>query len=418
MSQFVKFFAMVLAAMLVATGCGPGIGDECPQGFYTTSGGCVPSDADQVDVAGDDTTDVAPAVCEIDDDCDDDNPCTTDFCWGGYCKTRPVDLEPWGGAVACDDDNPCTKDDRCEGGKCGGTLLTLFEVLKIQYWAIDPTPDNGVSEIPQTNWGECWGEPEVMVAESGFKYCDAPFNEGVPCADITVVGTTDYFAGPNGVHEQNSFSSNVKWWSTWRKLFTGVCIEFPEDAYVNAGLDIGCVAVAPRCTAVRDSGEQCQIDSVPEFSNYKYLVNGPDTNQPQKMCFDYARKEHVFCNQAFCDGLPGCNDELYCRVQTLPQGTRCEDGDLATQEDVCNGRGVCGAKSLEGEPCYNDSYCGDGSACTTDKCEQGFCVSSEICDDDDPKTIDTCHEVHWDSWWGDDDPAHVSQQPTCEYTKW
>jgi len=75
----------------------------------------------------------APPQCALNDDCDDDNPCTTDSCASGHCTNLPGSagttcahanvcnaagqcVECLSGAQ-CDDDNPCTSD-LCSSGHC------------------------------------------------------------------------------------------------------------------------------------------------------------------------------------------------------------------------------------------------------------------------------------------------------------
>ncbi len=54
------------------------------------------------------------AECDADTDCDDGNPCTSNFCFSGTCNTLPV----VSGLACPDDGNVCTKD-QCDGaGTC------------------------------------------------------------------------------------------------------------------------------------------------------------------------------------------------------------------------------------------------------------------------------------------------------------
>jgi len=55
--------------------------------------------------------------CTIDEQCNDGNTCTTDFCINGICFYTP-------NAGSCDDGNACTTNDTCSGGVCiGGAAL-------------------------------------------------------------------------------------------------------------------------------------------------------------------------------------------------------------------------------------------------------------------------------------------------------
>src|SRR5439155_27232346 len=55
----------------------------------------------------------AQAACNVDADCDDANPCTTDVCTNSVCSKTPV-----GNGTICDDANPSTASARCQAGGC------------------------------------------------------------------------------------------------------------------------------------------------------------------------------------------------------------------------------------------------------------------------------------------------------------
>lgn len=94
-----------------------------------------------------------------------------------------------------------------------------------------------------------------------------------------------------------------------------------------------------------------------------------------------------------------------------PNGTPCDDGDLCTVSDVCDGDTSCGGSPKDcddGNPCTDDSCdpstggclhtnntdpCDDGSVCTTvDTCSAGACVGAAplSCDDGNECTDDSC----------------------------
>jgi cysteine-rich repeat protein len=108
--------------------CSPAVGppgceacdddDPCTDDFCTDTGGCIfsyneaPCDDDDPCTSGD--------VCSMGAcageayPCDDDNVCTDDVCNGdGTCSFE-------NNAAACDDDDPCTRDDVCSEGSCAG----------------------------------------------------------------------------------------------------------------------------------------------------------------------------------------------------------------------------------------------------------------------------------------------------------
>ncbi len=112
------------------------------------------------------------------------------------------------------------------------------------------------------------------------------------------------------------------------------------------------------------------------------------------------------CNEAVCIAAVGCT------IQRKPDGTRCEDGNACTIDDVC-GAGVCAGAGLpcdDGNACTDDSCdptggcvhtnnsepCDDANACTSlDKCAGGTCGGTSLgCDDANVCTDDTCDPVH------------------------
>ncbi len=57
------------------------------------------------------TAPIPVPTCQVDDDCDDSNPCTTDSCFGGLCDQFPA-------TGLCSDNNECTVGDACDAGAC------------------------------------------------------------------------------------------------------------------------------------------------------------------------------------------------------------------------------------------------------------------------------------------------------------
>lgn len=62
--------------------------------------------------------------CEINEDCDDGDPCTYDYCNNAICyHTVDCSLDPSCDGLPCDDEDLCTENDECVGGVCEGTPL-------------------------------------------------------------------------------------------------------------------------------------------------------------------------------------------------------------------------------------------------------------------------------------------------------
>jgi hypothetical protein len=108
-----------------------------------------------------------------------------------------------------------------------------------------------------------------------------------------------------------------------------------------------------------------------------------------------------------CDPTTG-----QCTNPPAPAGTACDDGNMCTRNDFCDGAGGCAGTSITCKPldqCHvagtcdpatgtcsnpgapNGTACDDGNACTqTDTCQNGVCVGGNpvVC-----AAQDTCHDV-------------------------
>ena len=112
------------------------------------------------------------------------------------------------------------------------------------------------------------------------------------------------------------------------------------------------------------------------------------------------------CQVGVCDPEEGC-------VYTFEEGLPCEDGNVCTEGDTCQGLGCvvgtpvdcedgnsctvdscdpeagCISEALEdGSPCDDGNQCALGDVCTDSICAPGSEIV--ICDDGDPCTVDKC----------------------------
>lgn len=121
-------------------------------------GGGTSSDAgaDVSDAVGTD------AKCSTPDDCDDQNPCTADGCWGNLCTHAPTP------GVTCADSNVCNGDEVC------GSDGTCEKGLPLQVDDDDPCTDDacdpvkGVTHIPQAT-------PPMQILQCGSVTCPAGY---------------------------------------------------------------------------------------------------------------------------------------------------------------------------------------------------------------------------------------------------
>ena len=91
-----------------------------------------------------------------------------------------------------------------------------------------------------------------------------------------------------------------------------------------------------------------------------------------------------------CGASKSCNGTDTCTVTYPPLGTSCNDGELCTFDDACDGQGACSGTEVV---CENDlGTCGATRACNgTSDCEVAFPGAEAQCDDNDLCTFsDAC----------------------------
>lgn len=301
--------------------CAPGGGVFCDDDNPCTSdwcdplSGCVHKLNDSPCSDGD--------VCTLDDHChlgdcissaalvcDDGNSCTDDACDGATgCQFVPNSLD-------CDDGNACTTGDQCSNGQC--KALTLL-----------PCSDDN----PCTD--------DNCDPNNGCFYTD----NSAPCTDGTVCTTNDLCS--DGVCE------------------SGPPLECDDNNGCtddSCDFQFGCSHVDN--DAGCSDGDVCTIDD--------QCQNGSCVSGPADGCDD-----GEVCTDDSCHPLNGC--------QHADNSLVCEDGDHCTAGDLCSG-GSC----LPGAPVN----CDDGHGCTADGCDpQSGCThqpDDDECDDGDICTSDAC----------------------------
>ncbi|MFH1532386.1 MAG: hypothetical protein ABIK09_16805 [Pseudomonadota bacterium] len=270
---------------------------------------------------------------QIDEEtCDDDNPCTEDACLG-EAGCEHVALE--GGE--CFDGNPCTAADHCVAGVCVGDPVLCDDQ--------NPCTDDSCTET-----GGCAHVPNVAD-------CD----DGDPCTVADECGA-------------------------------GLCAGTPVSC--DCATDADCLPLedGDLCngTLVCDTGGlpfQCVVD--PET-----VIGCPQAEGVDAPCL-----------------VPACDGEVgECGFAPGPDGVPCDDGDPCTIADTC-AAGTCApgaaANCNDGDPCTDDACepgvgctqtpnilpCEDGDVCTVgDACQGGLCVGGAglACDDGNPCTDDSC----------------------------
>lgn len=154
-------------------------------------------------------------------------------------------------------------------------------------------------------------------------------------------------------------------------------------------------------------------------------TSDPDRERIDEFDLDSGIAEELCGNAVVDDGEdcdPGADDDdRQCGCQDdctfVVAGDACEDGDLCTVDDACDGLGDCVAVALE---------CDDGDACTTDSCDGtvGECVygdwegdTEDLYDMEfltDPETLDL-EFLDTDTVWEGDTPVEVAQIAFTSY---
>jgi cysteine-rich repeat protein len=328
-------------------------GNQCTEDKCTGEEGCVNTVLDTGDCTDGNACTVAdhceagtcvgePVIC------DDQNPCTENVCTeNGGCEFPPM-----GGD--CDDGDPCTLGDHCSAGICGGEAV-----------ACDCQVD-----------GDCAALEDGDIC-NGTLVCDTA---SLPYICRVADGTGVDCPAPKGI--------NAPCLASACDPDTGIC------SYVPANDDVACND-GDNCTF----GEVCQAGECGGGQN----VNCNDGN---------------VCTNDACDSALGCLNS--------PNIEFCSDGNICTVKDQCDD-GLCiGGDPLacsDDNPCTDDSCspavgctflpnagdCDDGDLCTVDDhCDGGQCIATMAgsCDDDNVCTNDSC------------DPAqgciHLLNQVPCD----
>ncbi|MFH1531664.1 MAG: hypothetical protein ABIK09_13140 [Pseudomonadota bacterium] len=290
--------------------------------------------------------------------CDDGDLCTADACAAGICLST---------ATECDDENLCT-DDSCdpETGACVNSANADFCNDE------DPCTTNDVCAE-----GTCAGT--AINCDCAVDEDCAPLEDGDLCNgtlicnddilphkcqvdETTIIECPEAEAGPNATCLQPTCDAG-----------TGECGFGPDN-------DAMPCADADACTI----GETC--------------AEGVCTGGQAANCNDGNP-----CTDDSCDPATGC--------QNTPNTAACQDGDICTLNDQCDGGECKGGAPLDcddNNPCTADQCesvqgcvhapssgdCNDNNPCTLgDHCDGGTCASTEIdtCNDGNSCTNDSCN---------------------------
>jgi hypothetical protein len=162
----------------------------------------------------------------------------------------------------------------------------------------------------------------------------------------------------------------------------GECLGTPitcEDDEAVCGIKRACNGTSSCVETYTDEGTACDDN---DLCTYGDACNG------EGFCFGTG----IECVSEIepCGADRSCNGTSQCDVQFPGSDVACDDADLCTYSDVCNGGGTCMGTPVV---CEDDpSICGAAASCNgTSVCSLEFTGPDVACDDGDLCTVgDTC----------------------------
>lgn len=361
--------AAEISTRIVAKPCAEALyGEGSPRGPAGDNGnrGMIPPTANCAPGPGIAPCD-ATGGCEVNPDCDDQNPCTLDSCVSGVCSYKflpgccVIDAD-------CDDLNACTLN-ACKDGKC--EYKPSSECCESSSECDDylPCTENHCEQ------GFCVFVPNPQ--KPGCCEEDGDCSDGDPCV----------FTGCDG------------------QTATCVYVEIPECCLFDGDCDDANLCTEDACTEM-----QCDHEPTPDL---------PGCCATEEACDDANPCTEDTCESSLCVHKEldecctvdlQCEDELQCTADTCVD-QKCQyeldpslegccetDADCVFEPDPCIFGIICNPETAM---CEEEAMeCDDEDPCTEDECVEGECVftpDAELCcetdtdcDDGNVCTEDSC----------------------------
>ncbi|MFH1529854.1 MAG: hypothetical protein ABIK09_03860 [Pseudomonadota bacterium] len=288
-------------------------------------------------------------------DCEDGHPCTLDFC------DQPTNLcvhqliEPT--PPECEDLELCYDDDYCD------------QKVQEDYGENCACKVSDCQFVQGKNYGLCIFEDvgcddnnpcTLDICGSDGETCACAYDsidcdDGDPCTEDSCDAILGCYHGPLNVSDGNPCTIDT---CDPDAVLLGYKIHTPLICDEKLCQDGTCNSATGLCNYVWDScddGNPCTID---ECNG----ANGDCLHAPT-ICNDSNP-----CTIDYCDPVDGVPEFKYC----VKEDVACNDGNLCT-EDVCN--------QVTGTCMHPPVYCNDQNACTLDSCTPGIgCISNEPLD--------------------------------------
>ena len=385
-------------------------GDACTIGDACQSGACVGGEAKA---------------------CEDDNECTDNVCDSatGLCSNPPV-----ADNTVCDDGDLCSANDTCQSGTCtAGDAVTCQASDQCHVAGVcdsatgqcsDPNAPNGTAcddgnaatGDDSCQNGQCMGLG--CTCNSTDACCDGcqPINNDGACTDDGISCTDDvcnagacthpttqgqcyidgacFADGTTSPDNACLYCDTVFNSGAWRNMVNGTACD-DGDACTQTDTCFGgaCTGSDPVTCAAPDqchTAGTCNAET--GACEYPNAQNGTacDDGSPcttQDACSDgLCDGAAVVCDSPDqCQAAGACNENTgVCEYPDAQNGTACDDGNAATQNDTCqNGQCLgenctCTGVTPCCDGCFpinNGGVCGaDGHTCTADICDDGQCT--------------------------------------------
>jgi cysteine-rich repeat protein len=332
--------------------------------------------------------------------CDDDNPCTDDYCTLTGCENVP-------NTASCDDGLFCNGNDVCSGGVCthaGDPCAGGPECADVcNETANDCFVPSGTS---------CTSDGNVCTTDqcNGAGACTHT-NNSLPCNDgVFCNGPDTCSGGICSVHAGNpcvgGAECNANCNEAAENCFALVGAPCADDGNVCTGAECNGAGtcVHPHLPGPCDDGDDCTQDDACFAGNcqgYSLCGNGTVDTQCGETCEPP--------NDEFCDET--CGIVAVCGNGVIEPGEQCDDGNTLGG-DCCDA--VC---QLTIGPCTDDNACTTGDVCTPLGCVgtpldcsylDSGCTSGQC----DPQNGE-CHSVNVNEGGPCDDGDSCSANDVC-----
>ena len=315
----------------------------------------------------------------------------------------------------CDDGNPLTSDDACAGGICAGTLLPDCGCpvlpVGVQCMAFDCHGEGDACALRMLPNGTACDDRNAMTTNDAccagvctgtvVPNCGCPqLPEEVQCAYFVcgLDGLCTLRHRPAGTHCDDNDPVTVNDACSATGICNGDLVQgcnCPGLPSAAQCLSIGCNATTERCVLqVAHAGTPCD-DGYAFTANDTCTAAGVCVGARVIECRCHALPSSVQCVSVECNRTSGD-----CYVKLADYGDECDDGNSMTEDDTCDGAGVCNGDVFEtcgcppmptGVSCmYIDCdldtercmlrFRGDGTPCddgyaftTNDTCKTGIC---------------------------------------------